>query len=519
VGMVVAATVAMVVAGCTSTTTAGSPSAFRSETTVSAAATDGASYVSAPCPDPNLPGWPQGNLGPNYTCGYLTVPEDRSKPDGRTIRLTVARVKAASATPQPDPIVYLEGGPGVSGLLSAPGTVLRGINADRDVIFVGQRGTYHDDPFLPCPEIDLFVAKSFGEHLSDPATGEQSNAATQACRDRLASTGVDLASYDTAENASDIADLRVAMGIKEWNVYGVSYGTDLALTLLRDHPEGIRSVVLDSVVPPNLDNLMDEFWPGAAIGYKAVFDACAAQAACAAAYPNLADEFAATVNRLAKEPVTVAAQDASGATVQLNIDGYQFANLIIMQSGAPGSFAGIPRMIDHMAKGDAGPAAQSMVNYVPAPGLTSFGLQWGAMCREYASHTSPAQALAKAKAALPEFPDEVLRLLPQLPRYFDDCAIWNVGHAPQEVHAPVVSDVPVLLMGGTFDGITPVEWQDEVTPGLKNSQVVPIPGVGHVVIRETPCAQSVMTAFIDNPNVPVDRTCVTQMALPTFTTS
>ena len=77
----------------------------------------------------------------------------------------------------------------------------------------------------------------------------------------------------------------------------------------------------------------------------------------------------------------------------------------------------------------------------------------------------------------------------------------------------------MLLMGGTFDGITPVEWQDEVTPGLKNSQVVPIPGVGHVVIRETPCAQSVMTAFIDNPNVPVDRTCVTQMALPTFTTS
>ena len=103
------------------------------------------------------------------------------------------------------------------------------------------------------------------------------------------------------------------------------------------------------------------------------------------------------------------------------------------------------------------------------------------MCREYASQTSPAQALAKAKAALPQFPDEVLKLLPQLPRYFNDCAIWNVGHAPQQVHAPVVSDVPVLLMDGTFDGITPVAWQDEVTRGLPNSQVVPIPGVGDVV--------------------------------------
>jgi pimeloyl-ACP methyl ester carboxylesterase len=289
----------------------------------------------------------------------------------------VARVKAASATPPLDPIVYPEGGPGVSGLFSAPGNVLRGINADRDVIFVDQRGTYHSEPFLACPEIDVFLAKSVSEHFSAPPTGEQSNAATTACRDRLAATGVDLASYDTAENASDIADLREAMGIEEWNVYGVSYGTDLALTLLRDHPEGIRSVVIDSVVPPNLDNIVNEFWPGAAVGYKAVFDACAAQPACAAAYPNLADEFAATVNRLTKEPVTVPAQNASGETAQVNIDGYQFANLIVIQSGLPGSFAGIPSMIHQMANGDAGPAATSMLTYVPAPGLNGFGLQWG----------------------------------------------------------------------------------------------------------------------------------------------
>src|SRR4051812_21266805 len=92
--------------------------------TASTATTHGASYVSAPCPDPNVPGWPEGNLGPNYTCGYLTVPEDRDKPDGRTIRLAVARVKAASATPPPDPIVYLEGGPGLSALFAAPSNVL-----------------------------------------------------------------------------------------------------------------------------------------------------------------------------------------------------------------------------------------------------------------------------------------------------------------------------------------------------------------------------------------------------------
>src|SRR4051812_38422221 len=140
---IVAATGLAVLAGCSApashatpptTGQATTPSVTRA--TASPPATDPASYVSAPCPDPNLPGWPQGNLGPNFTCGYLTVPEDRGKPDGRTIRLTVARVKAASATPQPDPIVYLEGGPGLSALFAAPSNVLRGINADRDVIFV-----------------------------------------------------------------------------------------------------------------------------------------------------------------------------------------------------------------------------------------------------------------------------------------------------------------------------------------------------------------------------------------------
>src|SRR3954467_3164645 len=169
---IVAATGLAVLAGCSApashatlpTTGQATTPSVTTSATASTATTDGASYVSAPCPDPNLPGRPEGNLGPNYTCGYLTVPENRGKPDGRTIRLSVARVKAASATPQPDPIVYLEGGPGVSGLLAAPGNVLRGINADRDVIFVDQRGTYHDDPFLPCPEIDAFLAKSFGEH-------------------------------------------------------------------------------------------------------------------------------------------------------------------------------------------------------------------------------------------------------------------------------------------------------------------------------------------------------------------
>jgi pimeloyl-ACP methyl ester carboxylesterase len=117
------------------------------------------------------------------------------------------------------------------------------------------------------------------------STAEKDLAAVRACHARLVGDGNDLASFDTSENASDIADLRTALGIREWNVYGVSYGNDLALQLLRDHPDGIRSLTVDSVVAPQI-NLIERFWPIAAEGLTALFDACAAEPTCARASPG-----------------------------------------------------------------------------------------------------------------------------------------------------------------------------------------------------------------------------------------
>ncbi len=479
--------------------------------------TGDASYEEAPCPAPNVPGFPAADLGPEYTCGFLTVPETRSDAGGRTVRIAVATVAAVSATPSKDPIVYLDGGPGNTGLVSAPRAVAAGMNADRDVIFVDQRGTYHSDPFLSCPEEDAFYAEVVAMAYSDPATGEKSDAATAACRDRLAAEGIALASYDTAENAADIADLRVAMGIDEWNLYGVSYGTDLALTVLRDHPDGIRSVVLDSVVPPNL-NIIPAFWPAAAAAYDELFAACAGQAACAAAYPDLEAEFTETVNRLDAEPLVVPVSTAPGETVEVTIDGYKFANaVVLLLAGGPAASADLPRMIHEIAAGDGAAVAATILSFVPPSGFVGLGLQWGVFCRESIPQTSLEEVVTSGRHALPEFPEGVLRLLPQVPRFFDDCAIWDVGAADAQAREAVVSDVPVLIMGGTFDAVTAPSWQDAATPGLNASQVVNFPGLGHQVFLQSGCPVSVMRAFIAAPDEPVDQTCVTEMAVPAFT--
>jgi len=446
-------------------------------------------------------------LDDNYTYGFLTVPENRRSPTGRQIRIAVARVKAVSKSPKPDPIVYLAGGPGGIGILEAKSAVASGINADRDVIFVDQRGCYHSEPRLTCPEYDRFFDDSLQLHFSASSTAKLQESALRTCRDRFIKAGTDIASYNTSENAADIADLRVALGIKEWNVYGTSYGTDLAQWLLRDHPEGIRSVVLDAVVPVS-QNLVKEWWPGVAGGYKAMFDECAAQPACKAAYPNLEMEFVAVVTRLSQKPMVVN---------NINIDGYQFANLIVQQSyvGEQG-FAAVPKMIHEMFKGNGKLAADALLARSSPPGLVGYGLALGAYCREMASWTNAEEVKQDAKKALPAFPDDVLKLVPVSGRIFDDCAVWNAGSANGAERAPAISNIPVLVMNGTFDAVTPPVWGHKVASTLKHSQTVDFPGLGHGVMLKSSCAQSIMTAFINNPLPPVDSTCAQEMALPTF---
>jgi pimeloyl-ACP methyl ester carboxylesterase len=476
----------------------------------------GASFQSTTCPQPNIAGFPDLDFPSGVQCGYLTVLENRAKPDGRRIRIFVMRAPAVSATPRPDPIVYLSGGPGGAGSFEVAFMVKHGLNADREVIFVDQRGTHRSDPLLACPEWERFLYDSVSVPFAAESTTARDSAAIQTCRDRLAATSVDLAAYNSTENAADIADLRAALGIDAWNVYGVSYGSRLALTVLRDHPKGIRTVILDSVSPAT-NNIVEKWWSAPASSFKAIFAACAAQPACAAAYPNLEADFTATVNRLDTTPAVAQVKDGS-STVTVNVDGFALAYTVIMASER-GDASGVPRMIAEIARGDpSAVAAAYLALRGPSEfiGLAGSGLAVTVFCAESANLTTEAATLAKAKAALPGFPERVLRVQPKQGRLFTECPIWNVGKAAPSVTAPTVSDVPVLILEGAFDAATAPEWVDLITPDLKNSQLVAFPFTGHSVLGKSTCALSIMAAFLDNPTKPVDQTCAAQTTL-TFT--
>lgn len=471
------------------------------------------SYAEAPCPNPIY-----GNivLGPEYTCGYLTVPENRRKSDGRTIRLAVATRRATAANPKTDPIVFLTGGPGGSGLGEGPG-VAEAWHRDRDVIFLDQRGALKSDPFLSCPEIDRFMESTVGLSWLAPETIEQDAATTRRCRDRLAAAGAELAAYNTTESAADVADLRVAMGIKDWNIYGVSYGTDLALQTLRDHPAGIRSVAIDAVVPPHID-VIETGWRAALESSTAIYAACAAQPDCHAAFPDGRAEYIQVINDLAANPRTVqVTHPNTGQEVTVVIDAFKLS-YTVQFSTLIGTQKRIPLIIHDLAVGDGAEAALEVLRGVFPPDFNSYGLQWGVLCREMVGRTDPERVSAVGKRELPDFPASVTDRPSMFPWAFSDCAEWDVPAAPSRVVRVVTSDVPVLLTSGSFDGTAPPSYATEQAKTLKNSTHLVFPGIGHSVSRwARTCYATIFANFLDQPS-DFDYSCLADQKIPPFDT-
>jgi pimeloyl-ACP methyl ester carboxylesterase len=240
-----------------------------------------------------------------FHCGYLIVRADRSQPDSPTLRLMVAIYASPRSDKQPDPIIFLNGGPGSATVIGAARTNQAFSNlSERDIIYFDQRGTGYSEPDMTCPEIDAADYANLAQAGSLEDHAARLLEAARTCHDRLIAAGVNPALYNSAASAADVADLRLALGYDEVNLLGLSYGTRLALTVMRDHPEGIRTVTLDSVYPPNVD-LITPFSPNVQSIFDRIFAACATDTKCNSKYPDLPDVFSAVIDQMNTTPVTV----------------------------------------------------------------------------------------------------------------------------------------------------------------------------------------------------------------------
>src|SRR5262249_46046701 len=303
----------------------------------------------------------------------------RNRPTGRTIRLMVAKYPARSTEKRADPVVYLAGGPGDIAPLEVNGLIATDFIRDRDIYVVSQRGTMFSEPALTWLAADDFAREVLGLRFYSEATKRAHLAATEACHRELTATGADLSAYNSTESAADFTDLRKVLGYDTWNVYGNSYGSYLAQTLMRDHPEGIRSVVLDSVLPTTY-NVAANWWNTRA-GFDNLFQACAAEAACKAAHPHLEETFTGLVNKLEAEPLTATVRDpATGEDVKVVLDGGALVDWLRNQNYAVPTLQAAPNRIDGLAAGcpDAIEAiALDRASRAPPPGPDVPALGYG----------------------------------------------------------------------------------------------------------------------------------------------
>ncbi|WP_371502748.1 alpha/beta hydrolase [Kitasatospora sp. NBC_00374] len=448
-------------------------------------------------------------------CGTLTVPENRARPNGRKITLGVEIVPAASGRPAPDPVVWFAGGPGDDAVSEIRLAIDGGLNRDRDVIFMSQRGTYSADPALTCPNIDQFNADALGLVYGAPSTGRLHVEATRACRDRLASHGADLSAYNGTESAADYADLRVALGIRQWNVFGISYGTDLALLYMRRHPQGLRSVGIDGVLPPSLAGGAVT-WKAAREGFDGLFQACAQQSACNDRYPDLKATFERLVDELEARPITTTVTVAGHpAPVKVVLDGGVLVNWLV---SATHLAAGVPRSIDELAHGNPQRIAEQWAGGKLSPqavGRVSHGLAYGVFCSEWTPFESQDDVIRAGRRAFPSFPRSVLANAPMLAFLHADCRAWDVPAAPRSIRDVTRSDIPTLVLSGGFDAQTAPSSGPYAARTLSRSTEVTVPYVAHVVFADSPCAQTITRSFLNAPTAP-DTGCLAGLRPPRF---
>jgi pimeloyl-ACP methyl ester carboxylesterase len=429
--------------------------------------------------------------GQNVTCGFLVVPEDRSQPQGPTIRLAVAIYKASSPHPDPDPVLFLSGGPGQA-LLENQGVVFNAGNllSNRDLILFDQRGVGYSQPSLRCLD----------------------NETLEACHTRLVNSGINLNAFTTLEDAADVHDLIRALGYRQVNLDSVSYGTRLALTVMRLYPADLRSVILNSVLPQQVD-LFTSIPQAAARAFDVLFRGCAADISCARAYPHLQAVFSQLIAHLNTTPITFQATPASsGVPVTVHFTGNDLVLWLRDALYYTGLIPQLPSVLFQIRQHDYTQLAFIYGDLITTAG--SIGLFYSIMCGEDMAYTTQ----HGLEASVQGLPSQIQPALLDFGLHRSSaCQLWGVKPVPPIQKEPVTSSIPTLILQGEYDPVTPPTNGMRASQTLSNSYFFLFPGVGHgVASPDNNCPSDIEQAFLENPSEKPAASCISGMPEPIF---
>ena len=441
-----------------------------------------------------VPGTPLTTIG---ECGWMDAAENPDDPAGRQIRVRVARIPARGRTTEPDPLVFFAGGPGQAATESWPiiAGALKKVNETRDILLVDQRGTGQSNP-LKCPQIELDEALALD--------WDELGRTTRECLDSLDG---DPRFYTTTIAMHDIDAARAALGYETVNLYGGSYGTRAAQVYLRLFPERVRTVVLDGVVPQTLA-LGTEHAEKLDQAIYRVLKNCDADALCSEAFPATAEKLATLIQELEADPVTVTVEHpTTGKPFTLTFNREVLSTSLRFLTYSADTQAMLPLLINEAATEQRFDRLASQM-LIAATGLQqsiSQGMELSVMCAE----------------DYPLFPQE-----PAANNYLMgdimhksvgiQCEIWPRGPVPENFHEPVTGDLPVLLLSGELDPVTPPEYADQVAVHFSNSRHLIAPGQGHIATTRGCMGKIVSEFIIEGSADDLETDCISNMQATPF---
>lgn len=435
-------------------------------------------------------------------CGWLRVPETETA-DAPTLKLAFVRIPALDAASGQTPILYLHGGPGIAALDVAP-RALKGrswplLRRGHDLIFLDYRGVGRSTPAL-CPAFNQAMEAMSRESLAPATALARRVEAARACRADLLAEHLDPSAYGADAIARDAEALRIALGYDRWAVFATSYGVFPAVELMRRHPETLTGVLLDSAFPPDSTNRSEQF-SATAEAFAALQARCDAEPACAARHPEIRASAGRVAARLEIEPVRLADRSVDGAAFNealwtLLVDGFTAPLL--------------PELVRRLDAGDA----ELMRRFIETFGRSDvFGgyahaTAWLANCHDlWPRATRPAVARAIA-----DHPDLAIGRMPEAQDQV--CAALGAGALPAEFHRPIGSDVPTLIFFGEFDPATPRSDALAARAGLSRALLIEVAGASHAPFYTDDCTRSVGAAFLADPSVAPDLSCLGARPLP-----
>jgi pimeloyl-ACP methyl ester carboxylesterase len=423
-------------------------------------------------------------------CAPFQVPENYDAPatdsGARRIDLNVALIKAEAEAADNDFVVFLAGGPGQAAIENWPAIAgaLTPLRKHRHILLLDQRGTGGSNA-LTCEPAGTAKDAADDSAVEPVASLDEVRRQTRECLDQVRQRA-DPAQYTTTVAARDLETLRQALGAPQFDLVGVSYGTRMAQQYLMRYPDGVRSVVLDSVAPNELV-LGEEFADNLESALKAQFSLCTQSPACAKAFPDPYASLIKLRDALRDKPVAYDFRDPiTFASTHRRLDDYALAGLVRLFAYSPETAALLPLSIAEGLKGNYTPlAGQSQLLIGDLSELRDNGMQTSVICSEDADLLTPR----------PQDKNTVLgtKLIDVIQA---QCEVWPHGTRPADFHNALKSDKPILVLEGELDPVTPPIYGEQVMKGLTRARLLIAKGQGHNVIGRG-CIPKIVEEFVN----------------------